>query len=99
MIILPPRLNTEEGVVLQKEIKGLTLKEGGMDSGQPKPSNVHSEEPREDQATWSPGPDSLGLSLRLPFCHPGWTRAIVPVLGQQSAIPEAGFQCGGPWSL
>lgn len=69
-------------MVLKKKIKGLILKEGGMDSGQPKPSNFHSEEPREDQAMGSPEPDSLGLSLRLPFYHPGWTRATVPVLGQ-----------------
>lgn len=48
-------LNTEEGVILKKKIKGLLLKPGEVDSGQPKAANVYHEEPRQEQATWSAG--------------------------------------------
>ena len=48
-----------------------------MDSGQkPKPANVYHEEPREDQAVWSPGPDSSEPSLGLPFSHTARARSL-----------------------
>ena len=40
LIRLTPSLNTEEGVVPEKKIKGLLLKGGEMDSGQLKPSSA-----------------------------------------------------------
>lgn len=39
---------------------------------------------------WSPGPDSLGPSLGLPFSHPGWTRVSIPGWAQQPAAAEQG---------
>ena len=81
LIRLTPSLNTEEGVVLEKKIKGLLLKGGEMDSGQPKPSRRMSSTRGvcgEAQACLS------GTIMGLPFSHPGWTR-VPPTLGKWSA--------------
>lgn len=83
-------LNTEEGAVAGKKITGLLLKGGTMGSGQPDSANVHPGAPREDQAMWFPEADHLELSL--PFFRSGWTQVIILVLGQSSAVAQAGFR-------
>lgn len=90
LIRFPPMLHTEEGGVPGKKILGLLLKGGTMGSGQRNSANVHPEAPREDQAMWFPEPDYLELSF--PFFCSGWTQVIIPILGQSSAITQAGFR-------